>query len=104
MKYRRKITRLLLRQKVMLKKLNRGFFCRGWYQDKCRIYLDEYEGQEKRLKIYKKNKLKNQRAISIIMGKPHMVTKPILNLIDDVAMLEIKDPYQHFINRFNKKV
>lgn len=46
------------------------------YQNDCRIYLDEYPGQKDRLKIYKKNRLRELREISDIIGAPYICGIP----------------------------
>ena len=39
------------------------------YQNNCRVYLDEYEGQENTLEFYKEIRLKRDRKIAKIFGE-----------------------------------
>lgn len=74
------------------------------YQGNCRIYLDEYPEQEELRKEWlEKNKFTFKKLQEMIknLGIYDEYTKLLLHFVPE-KLIE-PNPYQHFIDRFNKR-
>ena len=68
------------------------------YQGNFRIYLDEYPEQKELREEWLKNKL-----IAKAIGEPYISNLPEPSIYEPFIALDFTDPYQHFIDRFNKR-